>query len=329
MSIARAAAKPKRTSGGSGKTGKAAARAAQRSTRASLKASRTAKKSSAAARRGSGKKPSGKKLSGKKIQGKGARAASARSKRSPAAQRKAATTRQSQKPIQVHYWPTPNGWKVTIMLEECGLPYEIVPVNIGKGEQFAPEFLKIAPNNRMPAIVDPAGPGGRALSIFESGAILRYLGEKSGRFYPADLAGKARVDQWLFWQMAGLGPMAGQCHHFRLYAPPGNDYGIERYTNEVNRLYGVMETQLRRSKFLAGATYSIADMAAWPWAILWKNQGQDIDLFPALKAWLERVGARPAVKRGFAVGQELRKELNPASSEEARKILFGQRARVA
>ena len=231
------------------------------------------------------------------------------------------------RPMQLHYWPTPNGWKVTIMLEECRLPYEIVPVNLMKGEQFEPSFLKIAPNNRMPALVDPDGPGGRPISIFESGAILRYLGEKTGKFYPADLRGRALVDQWLFWQMAGLGPMAGQAHHFRSYAPENLTYAVERYTNEVNRLYGVLETRLREVKFLAGK-YSIADMAAWPW-ILPEGQGQNLDDFPALKAWHERVGARPAVKRGRAVGKELSRPVDLKSDEEARKVMFGQRARVA
>jgi len=170
----------------------------------------------------------------------------------------------AQGPIELHYWPTPNGHKITIMLEECGLAYEIKPVNIGRGDQFKPEFLAIAPNNRMPAIVDPNGPGGKPISVFESGAILQYLGRKTGKFYPTDERHRVDVEQWLFWQMGGLGPMAGQAHHFRNYAPEKITYGIDRYTNEVNRLYGVMDTQLRDRPYLAGE-YSIADMASYPW----------------------------------------------------------------
>lgn len=229
--------------------------------------------------------------------------------------------------MQLYYWPTPNGHKITIMLEECGLAYEIVPVNIGRGEQFEPGFLKISPNNRMPALVDPDGPNGRPLSIFESGAILRYLGEKTGKFYPADLAGKARVDQWLFWQMANLGPMAGQLGHFRKYASEKVPYAIDRFSNEINRLFGVLEVRLRQASFVAGK-YSVADMAIWPW-VLWEHLGQDPKDFPAMKAWYDKVGARRAVKRGLAVGADLRKTMDLATDAEARKILFGQRARVA
>ncbi len=212
------------------------------------------------------------------------------------------------------------------MLEECRLPYEVVPVNIARGDQFKPDFLKISPNNRMPALVDPDGPGGRPIAIFESGAILRYLGEKTGKFYPGDLRGKVLVDQWLFWQMAGLGPMAGQAHHFRNYAPEKLSYAIDRYTNEVNRLYGVLEQRLKELPFLA-KRYSIADIAAWPW-ILPEGQGQDLNEFPALKAWYERVGARPAVQRGRRVGADFQAN-DVRNDEEARKVLFGQRARVA
>ncbi len=227
--------------------------------------------------------------------------------------------------IELHYWPTPNGWKITIMLEETGLPYVVKPVNIGRGEQFEPAFLAISPNNRMPAIVDtePAD-GGAPLSVFESGAILQYLGRKSGQFYPQDERARVEVEQWLFWQMGGLGPMAGQAHHFRQYAPEKIDYGINRYTNEVNRLYGVMNKRLADREFLAGA-YSIADMAAWPWVVPHKNQGQDLADFPNLKRWFEAIQARPAVKRGFAVGEELRR-VGPMD-EEAKKVLFGQKAR--
>lgn len=230
----------------------------------------------------------------------------------------------TQKPIELHYWPTPNGWKISIMLEECGLPYDLKLVNIGKGEQFRPEFLAIAPNNRMPAIVDPDGPGGKPISVFESGAILQYLGRKTGKFYPADERARVEVDQWLMWQMGGLGPMAGQCHHFRLYAPEKIPYAIDRYTNETNRLYGVMNKRLADRAYLAG-DYSIADMACIGWARLWERQGQDIAQFPNLKAWIERVEARPAVQRGLAVAADMRTP-NISRDEEARKVLFGQKA---
>lgn len=227
--------------------------------------------------------------------------------------------------IELYYWPTPNGWKVTIMLEETGLPYEVKPVNIGRGEQFQPAFLAISPNNRMPAIVDTApNDGGAPVSVFESGAILQYLGRKTGQFYPSAERERVEVEQWLFWQMGGLGPMAGQAHHFRQYAPEKIDYGINRYTNEVNRLYGVMNKRLADREFLAGA-YSIADMAAWPWVVPYKNQGQDLEDFPHLKRWFDAIQARPAVQKGFAVGKELRRNLN--DDEEAKKVLFGQKAR--
>ncbi len=235
--------------------------------------------------------------------------------------------------IDLWYWPTPNGWKVTIALEEMELPYVLKPVNIGAGEQFTPEFQAISPNGRMPAIVDPDGGDGQPLSIFESGAILQYLGFKSGRFYPQDARGRAEVDQWLFWQVGGLGPMAGQTHHFRQYAPAmiadqrQIAYGVRRYTDETHRLYGVMDRRLADRDYLAG-DYSIADMAAWPW-ILPALQGQSLDEFPHLKAWQERVGARPAVQRGRAAGEELRRNLAGAgaAAAAARKLLFGQRAR--
>ncbi len=229
------------------------------------------------------------------------------------------------KPIELHYWPTPNGWKVTIMLEELGVPYAVKYVNIGKGEQFEPAFLRIAPNNRMPAIVDPEGPGGEPISVFESGAILQYLGRKFGQFYPADERQRTEVDQWLFWQMGGLGPMAGQAHHFRQYAPEKLQYAIDRYTNEVNRLYGVMNKRLADRGFLAGA-YSIADMACIGWVRPYKNQGQDLEEFPNLKRWFETIMARPAVERALAVGEEYRRNLG--DDQEAQKILFGQRARA-
>lgn len=234
-------------------------------------------------------------------------------------------------PIELYYWPTPNGWKISIMLEELGVPYTVKYINIGKGEQFEPSFLKIAPNNRMPAIVDPEGPtsdgkwGGEPISIFESGAILQYLGRKFGRLYPADERGRAEVDQWLFWQVGGLGPMAGQAHHFRQYAPEKNTYGIDRYTNEVNRLYGVMNKRLADREFLAG-DYSIADIASLGWIKPHKNQGQDLEDFPHLKRWYETLLARPAVIAGLAVGEDHRRNL--ADDKEAQKVLFGQRARA-
>ena len=228
------------------------------------------------------------------------------------------------RPIDLHYWPTPNGWKITIMLEELGVPYDVHYVNIGAGDQFKPEFLAIAPNNRMPAIVDPEGPGGQPISVFESGAILQYLGRKFGRFYPSDERARVEVDQWLFWQMGGLGPMAGQAHHFRQYAPEKIEYGINRYTNEVNRLYGVMNKRLADRDFLAG-DYSIADMASIGWVVPYKNQGQDLDDFPHLKRWFETMNARPAVEKGLSIGREYRKNL--ADDKDAQKVLFNQKAR--
>jgi len=230
-------------------------------------------------------------------------------------------------PIELYYWPTPNGHKISIMLEELGVPYEVKYVNIGRGEQFESDFLKISPNNRMPAIVDPDGPGGAPISVFESGAILQYLGRKYGKFYPADERRRVEVDQWLFWQMGGLGPMAGQAHHFRQYAPEKIEYGINRYTNEVNRLYGVMNKRLADRDYLAG-DYSIADMASIGWVRPYENQGQDLDDFPNLKRWFEAVLARPAVQRGIEVGKEERaRQASLAEDKEAQKILFGQRAR--
>jgi glutathione S-transferase len=235
-------------------------------------------------------------------------------------------------PIDVFYWPTPNGWKVTIALEEMGLAYTLRPVNIGTGEQFKPDFLAISPNNRMPAITDPDGPDGKPISVFESGAILQYLARKTGKFYGSGPREQADVEQWLFWQMGGLGPMAGQAHHFRSYAKkiePDEtklEYGANRYTNEVNRLYGVMDRRLADRDYLAG-DYSIADMAAWPW-ILPEGQGQNLDDFPNLKAWVERLKERPALRRGRDAGKELRSNLAEDSEDakKAREILFGQKA---
>ncbi|MDO9384784.1 MAG: glutathione S-transferase N-terminal domain-containing protein [Hyphomicrobiaceae bacterium] len=228
-------------------------------------------------------------------------------------------------PIDLYYWPTPNGWKITIMLEECGLPYTLRYVNISKGDQFEPSFLAFSPNNKMPAIIDPDGPGGITISVFESGAILQYLGRKTGQFYPDDERARVEVDQWLFWQMAGLGPMAGQTHHFRNYAPEKIPYAIDRYINETNRLYGVMDKRLAGREFLAG-DYSIADIACVGWVKLWEGQGQDINEFPNVKRWLETLLSRPAVKKGLEIpGNAPKTDL--ATDKEAQKIMFGQRAR--
>jgi GST-like protein len=228
--------------------------------------------------------------------------------------------------IELYLWPTPNGFKITIMLEECGLPYEVKYVNIGKGDQFEPEFLVISPNNRMPAIVDTEGPDGKAISVFESGAILQYLGRKTGKFYPRDERARVKVDEWLFWQMGGLGPMAGQAHHFRHYAPEKIDYAYDRYTDEVNRLYGVMDIRLSDNEFLAG-DYSIADMAAYPWVRPYKRQGQDLAEFPNLEAWYKRIHDRPAVSRAVVVGQEERAKWDLSKDKGAKSVLFRQRAR--
>ncbi len=227
--------------------------------------------------------------------------------------------------IQLYYWPTPNGWKISIMLEECAVPYDVRLVNIGRGEQFTPEFLAIAPNNRIPAIVDPDGPGGRPIAIFESGAILQYLSRKTGRFGGADERERVAVEEWLFWQVGGLGPMAGQANHFRNYAPEKIAYGVDRYTNEVNRLFGVMNQRLANNAYLAERNYSIADMASFGWTSLWERMGQEIAEFPHLKRWLDELSARPAVKKGLAVAAEARTNL--AEDKEAQKIMFGQRAR--
>ena len=228
----------------------------------------------------------------------------------------------TQQPIELHYWPTPNGWKISIMLEECGLPYLVKLVNIGKGDQFSPQFLAISPNNKMPAIVDPDGPGGEPISVFESGAILQYLGRKTGRFYPSDERGRVEVEQWLFWQMSGFGPIAGQTHHFRIYAPEPIPYAVDRFTNEARRLYGVLDRRLADRAFLAG-DYSIADMATYPWARLWERQGQDIAAFPHLRRWLDACAARPSVQRVIAVNAQDRKSLD-LNDPAVRAVLFGQ-----
>ena len=232
-----------------------------------------------------------------------------------------------QKPIDLYYWPTPNGWKISIMLEECGLPYNVIPVNILSGQQFEPGFLKIAPNNRMPAIVDPEGPDGRPISVFESGAILQYLGRKTGKFYPQDARARVVVEEWLFWQMAGLGPMAGQAHHFRLYAPENLKYAIDRYTNECNRLYGVMNKRLADNQYLAGKDYSIADMACVGWTTRWERQGQNPGEFPHVKRWLDTLLARPAVAKGLAVRVEEASKVD-MKDPKVQAVLFNQRARA-
>jgi GST-like protein len=230
-----------------------------------------------------------------------------------------------ERPIELFYWPTPNGWKISIMLEECGLPYVVRSVDISKGEQFAPRFLAVSPNNRIPAIVDPNGPNGKAISVFESGAILQYLGRKTGRFYPRDERARVAVDEWLFWQMGGLGPMAGQAIHFRRYAPAPIDYAIARYTDEVNRLYGVMNARLATREYLA-SRYSIADIACVGWVRLAERQGQDLAAFPHLQRWFATIRARPAVKRAFAIRIEAASAVDPRDPK-VRAVLFGQRAR--
>jgi GSH-dependent disulfide-bond oxidoreductase len=226
--------------------------------------------------------------------------------------------------IDLYYWTTPNGHKITIFLEEAHVPYRLLPVNIGKGEQFKPEFLRHAPNNRIPAIIDdePAD-GGEPISIFESGAILQYLGEKTGRFLPSDVRGRFDVMQWLFWQMAGLGPMAGQNHHFSQYAPERIPYATERYVKETNRLYGVLDRRLADREFVAGE-YSIADMACYPWIVSHERQGQNLADFPHLQRWFAAIAARPAVRRAYELAKKVNEETT--MSEEAKKILFGQTA---
>lgn len=227
------------------------------------------------------------------------------------------------KPIELYYWPTPNGWKVSIMLEELDIPYNINYVNIGNGDQFKPEFLEISPNNRMPAIVDPEGPDGEKISIFESGAILMYLGRKFGRFYPQEERKRVEVEEWLMWQMSGLGPMSGQAGHFRNYAPKKVPYGIERYTNEVNRLYGVMNHRLEDRDYLAGH-YSIADIACIGWISNYEKLGQKIEEFPYLLKWFKRVRGRPAVQKGLELGKHM--HINLKEDKKAQNILFNQRA---
>jgi len=226
--------------------------------------------------------------------------------------------------IDLYYWPTPNGHKITIFLEEMDMPYTLVPVNIGAGEQFKPEFLAISPNNRMPAIVDHTPlERGAPISVFESGAILLYLADKSEQFIAQDARGRVEVLQWLFWQVGGLGPMAGQNHHFARYAPEKIPYAIERYVKETNRLYGVLNKRLADREFIAGA-YSIADMASYPWIVSHENQGQNLDDFPHLRRWFETINNRPATIRAYAQAKSV--SSNTTLSEEAKKILFGQTA---
>ena len=222
--------------------------------------------------------------------------------------------------IDLYTWPTPNGHKIHILLEECGLPYKVHAVNIGQGDQFKPKFLKISPNNKIPALVDSEGPDGQPISLFESGAIMLYLAAKTGRFLPASDRAKYDVLQWLMFQMGGLGPMLGQAHHFRIYAPEKIDYAVNRYTNEAKRLYGVLDKQLTGQKWIAGGEYSIADMAIYPWLRSWQNQGIDWADHPHLKVWFDRISERPAVQKAVQVLADARK---PLLDDKARQALFG------
>ena len=222
--------------------------------------------------------------------------------------------------IDLYTWPTPNGHKIHIMLEEVGLPYNVHAIDIGAGDQFDADFLKISPNNKMPAIVDPDGPDGEAHSVFESGAILIYLAEKTGKLLPSDPRKRSEALQWLMWQMGGLGPLLGQAHHFRQYAPETIDYAVDRYTNEANRLYGVLDTRLGESRYLAGDEYSIADIAAWPWTRFPERQGVDRNDYPNFVRWFDEIAERPAVKRGVEVLANRRKE---GFDPKAHEMLFG------
>lgn len=227
--------------------------------------------------------------------------------------------------IDVYSWPTPNGHKVHIMLEECGLrlgrDWQVHPINIGQGDQFAQDFLKISPNNKIPALMDPQGPGGQPISLFESGAILLYLAAKTGKFLPKSDRAKWKVLEWLMFQMGGVGPMLGQAHHFRLYAPEKIEYAVNRYTNEAKRLYGVMDRQLAHHEYIAGKQYSVADIAIFPWLRSWQNQGIDWADHPRLKVWFDTIAARPAVQRGVAVLADARK---PLTDDKSRDVLFGK-----
>lgn len=227
--------------------------------------------------------------------------------------------------IDLYYWPTPNGHKITMFLEEAGLDYGIHPVDISAGDQFKPEFLAFSPNNRMPAIIDrDPSDGGEPVTVFESGAILLYLAEKTGRLLPSDLRGRKAVTEWVFWQMGGLGPMAGQNHHFRIYAPEKIPYAINRYVNETNRLYAVLDRRLAGRDFIAGEDYTIADMACYPWIVPWKRQQQNLDDFVHLRRWFDTVRERPATVRAYAKGEPF--SLRPTVTEEGKKLLFGQTA---
>lgn len=237
--------------------------------------------------------------------------------------------------LDLHYWPTPNGKKVTIQLEECGLAYNLIPCNIGKGDQFTDDFLKICPNNRMPALVDhqPAD-GGDPVSVFESGAIMYYLAEKTGQFMPSDLKGKYNVLQWIMWQMANQGPKTGECGHFRRLDEAAGDqsYAVRRFTDEVNRFYGVLNNQLYNQQYICGDTYTIADMICYPWTVNWEGQGQDINEFKYFKRWSEELSERPAVQRGMAAGSDFSNDFSKMSKDEIaniRKMLYNQRARPA
>ncbi len=235
--------------------------------------------------------------------------------------------------IDLHYWPTPNGKKVTILLEEAGIPYNVVKCNIGRGDQFTSEFLKMNPNHRMPLMVDNApADGGAPLAIFESGAIMMYLAEKVGRFYPQDVRAKHTVQEWVIWQMANQGPKSGECGHFRRLADKQGDqsYAVRRFTDEVNRLYGVLNNRLYKNRYLAGDQYTIADMISYPWTVNWKAQGQDIEEFPYFKRWFEELGARPGVQRGMAVGADFAEDPSNVSQDEQdrrARMLYNQRAR--
>ncbi|MBD2311646.1 glutathione S-transferase N-terminal domain-containing protein [Desertifilum sp. FACHB-1129] len=224
-------------------------------------------------------------------------------------------------PIDLYYWPTPNGWKISIFLEETGIPYQVIPIDIGAGDQFQPNFLQVSPNNKMPAIVDPNGPGGQPLTLFESGAILLYLAEKTGQLIPSNLRDRYTVIQWLMFQMGGVGPMLGQAHHFRQYAPEQIPYAVNRYTNEATRLYRVLEKQLSKSEFIAGE-YSIADIAIFPWIVPHESQGQDLADYPNLKRWFETIHNRPAVQRGLELLSDRR---GAKMDDKAKEALFGSR----
>lgn len=229
--------------------------------------------------------------------------------------------------IELYYWTTPNGHKITMFLEEVGLPYQVIPINIGAGDQFKPEFLKIAPNNRIPAIIDREPlDGGAAISVFESGAILLYLAEKTGKLISTDLRERVEILEWLFWQMGGLGPMAGQNHHFSQYAPEKIDYAINRYVNETGRLYSVLNKQLNGREFVAGKAYSIADIAAYPWIVPHQSQHQNLEDFPNLKRWFEMIQARPSTIRAYAKAEEFKQQA--ISIEESRTLLFNQSAKT-